>query len=64
MYEGKMYDVRFMYEGRKSTSSRVCFFLNGRLSAAYIVHLYIVHPSYILRTSYIVHPSYICPSYL
>ena len=65
-----------MYEGRKSASSRVRFLLNGRLSAAYIVHLYIVHPSYILRTSYIctsyilltsfLHPSYIvhCTSYI
>ena len=31
--------------------------LNGRLSAAYIVHLYIVHPSYIHLTSYILHLS-------
>ena len=34
-----------MYEGRKSASSRVRFFLNGRLSASYIVHLSFVHPA-------------------
>ena len=52
-----------MYEGRKSASSRVRLFLNGRLSAAYIVHLYIVH-LYIVHPSYILRTSYICTSYI